>query len=60
MSDLLISDALGNVSTLPSKPEQKATQLPKPQSYHILCMVPKAEEEYSESGIIKSAWEPGF
>jgi len=55
MSDLLISDALGNVSTLPSKPEQKATQLPKPQSYHILCMVPKAEEEYSESGIIKSA-----
>jgi co-chaperonin GroES (HSP10) len=55
MSELLISDALGNVSTLPEKVEQRATQLPKPQSYHILCMVPKAEEEYSESGIIKSA-----
>ena len=55
MSDLIISDALGNLSTLPEKQEERATQLPKPQSYHILCMVPKAEEEYSESGIIKSA-----
>jgi co-chaperonin GroES (HSP10) len=55
MSELIISDALGNLSKLPEKPEAKATQLPKPQSYHILCMVPKAEEEYSESGIIKSA-----
>jgi len=55
MSELIISDALGNLSKLPEKQEAKATQLPKPQSYHILCMVPKAEEEYSESGIIKSA-----
>ena len=55
MSELIISDALGNLSKLPEKPEAKATQLPKPQSYHILCMVPKAEEEYSESGILKSA-----
>ena len=55
MSELIISDALGNLSKLPEKAEEKATQLPKPQSYHILCMVPKAEEEYSESGILKSA-----
>ena len=55
MSELIISDALGNLSKLPEKQEEKATQLPKPQSYHILCMVPKAEEEYSESGILKSA-----
>jgi co-chaperonin GroES (HSP10) len=55
MSEIIISDALGNLSKLPEKQEEKATQLPKPQSYHILCMVPKAEEEYSESGIIKSA-----
>jgi len=55
MSELIISDALGILSKLPEKPEAKATQLPKPQIYHILCMVPKAEEEYSESGIIKSA-----
>lgn len=55
MSELIISDALGNLSKLPEKAEAKATQLPKPQSYHILCMVPKAEEEYSEGGLIKSA-----
>ena len=55
MSELIISDALGNLSKLPEKQEEKATQLPKPAGYHILCMVPKAEEEYSESGILKSA-----
>jgi co-chaperonin GroES (HSP10) len=55
MSELLISDALGNVSTLPTKVEERATQLPIPAGYHILCMVPEAEEEYSESGILKSA-----
>ena len=53
MSELLISDAMGNVSQLPAEPEKKATQLPKPAGYHILCMVPKAEEEF-ESGILKS------
>ena len=53
MSELLISDAMGNVSQLPSEPEKKATQLPKPAGYHILCMVPKAEEEF-ESGILKA------
>ena len=55
MSDIIISDALGNLSKLPEKQEEKATQLPKAAGYHILCMVPQAEEEYSESGILKSA-----
>lgn len=52
MSDLLISDAMGNVTKLPEKVEQKATQLPKAAGYHILCMVPEAADEY-ESGIVK-------
>ena len=52
MSELIISDALGNLSKLPEKQEAKATQLPKPAGYHILCMVPEAEEEY-ESGLLK-------
>ena len=55
MSEIIISDALGNLSKLPEKQEEKATQLPKAAGYHILCMVPQAEEEYSESGILKSA-----
>lgn len=53
MSNLLISDALGNVTELPKEPEQKATQLPKPQGFHILCMVPRAAEEY-DSGLLKA------
>ena len=53
MSELLISDALGNVSQLPAEPEKKATQLPVPAGYHILCMVPQADDEY-DGGILKS------
>jgi co-chaperonin GroES (HSP10) len=33
----------------------KAKQVPDPATYHLLCMLPKAEEEYSETGIVKSA-----
>jgi co-chaperonin GroES (HSP10) len=33
--------------------EEKATQLPKPSGYRILCAIPEAEEAY-DSGIIKS------
>jgi len=54
MSEIIISDALGNLSKLPEKVEDKATQLQKPAGYHILCMVPQVEEEY-DSGLIKSA-----
>ena len=60
MSEIIISDALGNLSKLPEKKEEvrdgevTATQLPRAAGYHILCMVPQVEEEY-DSGIIKSA-----
>lgn len=33
--------------------EEKATQLPKPSGYRMLCAIPEAEKEY-ESGILKS------
>lgn len=32
---------------------QKAQRLPDPKTFHILCMVPEAEETY-ESGIVKA------
>jgi co-chaperonin GroES (HSP10) len=35
--------------------EEKATQVPDPVTYHILCMLPKADEELGEAGIIKTA-----
>ena len=33
--------------------EEKATQLPKPSGYRILCAIPNVEKEY-ESGILKA------
>ncbi len=37
--------------------EQKAKQLPEPKTYHMLCVVPEAMEEYadSEAGLIKDS-----
>lgn len=40
---------------LNQEPIEKARQVPDPATYHILCMLPKAEEEFSETGILKSA-----
>lgn len=52
MTEILTLDGINNPKQQP--PEVKAKQLPKPSTYHLLCMVPKAEESY-DSGIIKSA-----
>jgi co-chaperonin GroES (HSP10) len=38
---------------LNKKEEEKATQLPKPSGYKILCAIPEMEKEY-ESGLIKA------
>jgi co-chaperonin GroES (HSP10) len=34
--------------------EDKASQIPNPQTYHLLCMLPEAKEEY-EGGLIKAS-----
>ena len=36
--------------------EQKAKQIPDPKTFHILCVVPEAMEEYADSdvGLVKS------
>ena len=51
-NELLIASKDG-VSTLPNTEEEKARQVPDPVTYHILCVVPPAEEEY-ESGLVKA------
>ena len=55
MTDL--STAVDLSGLLNKEPEQKAKQLPYPKTYHILCVVPEAMEEFheSESGLIKAA-----
>lgn len=42
---------------LNTSPEEKAKQLPDPKTFHLLCVVPEAMEEYanSDSGIVKSS-----
>ncbi len=52
--DVAAVDLSGILNT-PS--EDKAKQLPDPCTFHILCVVPEAMEEYSDSevGIVKSS-----
>lgn len=51
---LILADALGNVVGSTAKPDaEKAKQVPDPVTYHLLCMVPQAEDEY-ESGLLKA------
>ena len=34
--------------------DQKAKQLPDPATYHLLCVLPEIEEEFGDSGLVKS------
>ena len=44
-----------DLSGLLNKPvEDKATQIPEPVTYHLLCMLPEAKEEY-EGGLLKAS-----
>jgi len=54
MSEFDVS-AVDLSNILDKEPIEKARQVPDPATYHILCMLPKAEEEFSETGILKSA-----
>jgi co-chaperonin GroES (HSP10) len=54
MSEKLdLSSAVDLSALMDKSQEEKATQLPKPSGYRILCAIPEAEEAY-DSGIIKS------
>jgi co-chaperonin GroES (HSP10) len=48
-----LSQAVDLSALLNKKEEEKATQLPKPSGYKILCAIPEQEKEY-ESGLIKA------
>lgn len=57
MTELLIGQTLdpkGPVSVLPGSAEEKAKQVPDPVTYHLLCMLPEAKEEY-EGGLLKAS-----
>ena len=48
-----LSQAVDLNAVLNKGDEEKATQLPEPSGYRILCAIPEIEKEY-ESGIIKA------
>jgi len=54
MSDALdLGKAVDLTNLLDKSNEEKATQLPRPSGYRILCAIPEMEKEY-ESGLIKA------
>ena len=56
MSEILLATNADNpvvVGTVSMTAEEKASQLPKPSGYRILCAIPDIEKEY-ESGILKA------
>ena len=48
-----LNKALDLSALMDKSKEEKATQLPKPSGYRILCAIPEVEKEY-DSGIIKA------
>jgi len=48
-----LNKAVDLTQLLDKSNEEKATQLPKPSGYRILCAIPEQEKEY-ESGIVKA------
>jgi co-chaperonin GroES (HSP10) len=52
-----MSKSGGSVLILDTKEEaaRKAKQLPQPTGFHILCMVPKIDDTYGDSGIVKAS-----
>lgn len=51
MSDLII--ASNSDTIVPQTVDEKASQLPQPSGYRILCAIPEVEKEY-ESGLLKA------
>ena len=47
MSEILVLDTK-------LEAERKAKQVPDPSGYHLLCMIPKIEDTYGDSAIIKA------
>lgn len=49
-----LNQAVDLTALLHKKAEEKATQLPKPQGYRILCAIPEAEKTFDNSLLEKA------
>jgi co-chaperonin GroES (HSP10) len=43
-----------DIESTRAEADRKAKQIPVPSGYHILCMVPKIEDTFGDSGLVKS------
>jgi co-chaperonin GroES (HSP10) len=53
MSEVNLSSAVDLSAVLNKTAEERATQLPVPSGYRILCAIPEAEKEY-DNGLVKA------
>jgi co-chaperonin GroES (HSP10) len=53
MSEILIGSNPDSPQNFTTLAKDKATQLPTPSGYHILCAIPQIDEEF-ENGLIKA------
>ena len=53
MSNIDLSQAVDLTALMAKSDDEKATQLPEPKGYRMLCAVPEADKEY-ENGILKA------
>jgi len=53
MSEVNLSSAVDLSAVLNKTVEERATQLPVPSGYRILCAIPEAEKEY-DNGLVKA------
>lgn len=53
MSNIDLSQAVDLAAIMAKTDDEKATQLPEPKGYRILCAIPETEKEY-DSGILKA------
>ena len=49
-----LSQAVDLSALMEKSDEEKATQLPKPSGYRILCAIPESEKEHEGSGLLKA------
>jgi co-chaperonin GroES (HSP10) len=49
-----LSQAVDLSAIMEKSDEEKATHLPKPSGYRILCAIPEAEKEHEGSGLLKA------
>lgn len=49
-----LSQAVDLSAIMEKSDAEKATQLPKPSGYRILCAIPEAEKEHEGSGLLKA------